>query len=316
MLYKFSEGLTEIAINELTEYDFMKNELIAGSLNVEVLKASYEALGIPEGVVTECLTESRNYRNTIEVQTDYCFGILNIIDQEDIYSPRDRVALILKKNLFLIVIIRDEDHSIDEVLQGAMQRFSPEVMTLEKLIYGFLEGTVAMDSKLLEQKEFIIEAMEEDIHDGEIEREFIGSILGFKKEVTILRNYYEQLLEISELLTENENQMFCNTELRYFQLFAAKVERLRNYCLELKENLVQVREAYSSTLDYSINSVMKMFTVVTTIFQPLTLITGWYGMNFTGMPELTWRYGYLMVILLSVVVVCFCLWWFRRKRLL
>lgn len=316
MLYKFSEGLMEIAINELTEYDFMKNELIAGSLNVEVLKASYEALGIPKGVVTECLTESRNYRNTIEVQTDYCFGILNIIDQEDIYSPRDRVALILKKNLFLIVIIRDEDHSIDEVLQGAMQRFSPEVMTLEKLIYGFLEGAVAMDSKLLEQKEFIIEAMEEDIHDGEIEREFIGSILGFKKEVTILRNYYEQLLEISELLTENENQMFCNTELRYFQLFAAKVERLRNYCLELKENLVQVREAYSSTLDYSINSVMKMFTVVTTIFQPLTLITGWYGMNFTGMPELTWRYGYLMVILLSVVVVCFCLWWFRRKRLL
>lgn len=316
MLYKFSEGLTEIAINEFTEYDFAKNELIAGSLNVEVLKASYEALGIPKGVVTECLTESRNYRNTIEVQTEYCFGILNIIDQEDIYSPRDRVALILKKNLFLIVIIRDEDHSIDEVLHGAMQRFSPEVMTLEKLIYGFLEGAVAMDSKLLEQKEFIIEAMEEDIHDGEIEREFIGSILGFKKEVTILRNYYEQLLEISELLTENENQMFCNTELRYFQLFAAKVERLRNYCLELKENLVQVREAYSSTLDYSINSVMKMFTVVTTIFQPLTLITGWYGMNFTGMPELTWRYGYLMVILLSVVVVCFCLWWFRRKRLL
>lgn len=316
MLYKFSEGLTELAINEFTEYDFAKNELIAGSLNVEVLKASYEALGIPKGVVTECLTESRNYRNTIEVQTDYCFGILNIIDQEDIYSPRDRVAMILKKNLFLIVIIRDEDHSIDEVLQGAMQRFSPEVMTLEKLIYGFLEGVVAMDSKLLEQKEFIIEAMEEDIHDGEIEREFIGSILGFKKEVTILRNYYEQLLEISELLTENENQMFCNTELRYFQLFAAKVERLRNYCLELKENLVQVREAYSSTLDYSINSVMKMFTVVTTIFQPLTLITGWYGMNFTGMPELTWRYGYLMVILLSVVVVCFCLWWFRRKRLL
>ncbi len=316
MLYKYTEGLTEIAINELTEYNFTKNELIAGSLNVEVLKASYEVFGIPEGLVTECLAESTNYRNTMDVQTDYYFGVLNIIDQEDIYSPRDRVAMILKKNLFLIVIIRDEDHSIDGVLQGAIQRFSPEVTTLEKLIYGFLDGMVAMDSKLLEQKEFVIEAMEEDIHDGEIEREFIGSILGFKKEVTILRNYYEQLLEISELLTENENQMFCNTELRYFQLFTAKVERLRNYCLELKENLVQVREAYSSTLDYSINSVMKMFTVVTTIFQPLTLITGWYGMNFIGMPELTWRYGYLMVIILSVVVVCFCLWWFRRKRLL
>ena len=51
------------------------------------------------------------------------------------------------------------------------------------------------------------------------------------------------------------------------------------------------------------NSTMKIFTVLTSIFFPLTIIVGWYGMNFIYMPELMWKYGYLYVIALSVVTV-------------
>lgn len=76
--------------------------------------------------------------------------------------------------------------------------------------------------------------------------------------MTILRNYYEQLIEVGENLAEDENNLFPVDELRYFKMFTGKVERLSNNCQMLKENLVQVREAYSSSLDYSINSVMKL----------------------------------------------------------
>ena len=51
------------------------------------------------------------------------------------------------------------------------------------------------------------------------------------------------------------------------------------------------------------NNTMKVFTIITTIFFPLTIIVGWYGMNFTHMPELTWEYGYIYVIILSVLIV-------------
>jgi cbb3-type cytochrome oxidase subunit 3 len=50
---------------------------------------------------------------------------------------------------------------------------------------------------------------------------------------------------------------------------------------------------------------MKLFTIIATIFLPLTLITGWYGMNFTSMPELTWEYGYIYVIGLFVAIIVF-----------
>jgi magnesium transporter len=59
---------------------------------------------------------------------------------------------------------------------------------------------------------------------------------------------------------------------------------------------------------------MKFFTVVTTIFLPLTLIVGWYGMNFKYMPELTWKYGYFAVIILMIAVVIACLILFKKKK--
>ena len=58
---------------------------------------------------------------------------------------------------------------------------------------------------------------------------------------------------------------------------------------------------------------MKFFTVVTSIFLPLTLIAGWYGMNLM-MSEFKWPYGYPFVIILSVVIVVFMIWLFRRNK--
>ena len=67
--------------------------------------------------------------------------------------------------------------------------------------------------------------------------------------------------------------------------------------------MAQLREAYQSQLSIQQNDLMKSFTVVTAVFLPLTLLVGWYGMNFVGMPELHWKYGYPAVILVSVGIV-------------
>ena len=61
---------------------------------------------------------------------------------------------------------------------------------------------------------------------------------------------------------------------------------------------------------------MKVLTVVTTVFLPLSLIAGWYGMNFANMPELHWSFGYPLVILFSALVVGVCIWIFRKKKFL
>lgn len=71
----------------------------------------------------------------------------------------------------------------------------------------------------------------------------------------------------------------------------------------LSRAVVHLQDAYQSFLDLKLNNTMKRFTVITTIFFPLTLIVGWYGMNFDAMPEFKWKYGYLFVIAFSISVV-------------
>ena len=83
----------------------------------------------------------------------------------------------------------------------------------------------------------------------------------------------------------------------------------------LYEELVRIREALDAALSYEQNRIMKVFTTVTTVFMPLTLITGWYGMNFEGMPELHWQYGYVFVGVISILVILVCIWFFRKKKL-
>ena len=67
-------------------------------------------------------------------------------------------------------------------------------------------------------------------------------------------------------------------------------------------------------MDLKQNDTMRILTVVTTIFLPLTLVAGWYGMNFSNMPELSWKYGYPAVIVISLVIVMICLWTMKKKK--
>ena len=82
----------------------------------------------------------------------------------------------------------------------------------------------------------------------------------------------------------------------------------------LREYAMQVQDVYQSEISIHQNNVMKFLTVVTTIFLPLTLIAGWYGMNFYNMPELGWKYGYPVVSGISLVIVAICLWFFKKKK--
>ena len=86
-----------------------------------------------------------------------------------------------------------------------------------------------------------------------------------------------------------------------------EAQLLREYCL-------QVRELFQAEIDIRQNRIMKILTIVTTIFLPLSLVAGWYSMNFVGMPELGWKYGYPAVIIVSVLVVLISLWIMKKKK--
>ena len=129
-----------------------------------------------------------------------------------------------------------------------------------------------------------------------------------------LKRYYEQLDSIFDELAENDNGLLGKQNTRRFANLGNRMERYLNAVQSLRESVAQLREAYQSQLSIQQNDLMKIFTVVTAVFLPLTLLAGWYGMNFANMPELQWKYGYPAVILMSVGIVAALVIYFKKKK--
>ena len=147
-----------------------------------------------------------------------------------------------------------------------------------------------------------------------MDRNLNRDIFRLKCRLSMLKNYFGQFASIGALLRENENHMFWQEDFEYFKVFTDKAERLLGNTKMLCEDLIHVREALDAALDYNLNSIMKVFTVVTTVFLPLSLITGWYGMNFAHMPELRWNYAYPVFLGARVIVCVLLLAFFKKKR--
>lgn len=210
--------------------------------------------------------------------------------------------------------VDDCDNSTKNKFAEAIRRFSVQSITLEKLIYAFLESLITGDNKVLEDLEYEINLLEEFVLSDRSGKDFNMELLHKKQDLVILRNYYEQLIDIGDELSENENELFFEEDLRYFKIFTDKAVRLRENVDMLRDTLVHLRDAYQSYLDLKLNQTMKVFTVVSAIFLPLTVIVGWYGMNFKSMPEYSWKYGYVFVITLSVVIALILTFLFKKKK--
>lgn len=185
--------------------------------------------------------------------------------------------------------------------------------SLERFFYDFLESLIERDLRILVEKEQELGAIEDEILEGGLEKfpDRLNDIRGYLMD---LRIHYEQMIDLGQELEENENGFFAEENLRYFRLFTERVTRLMDHVKSLRDYTVQLRELFSTQLDIRMNRIMTVLTIITAIFMPLTLIAGWYGMNFTFMPELQWKYSYPIVFLVSLTILIGGIAWFRKKK--
>ena len=198
-----------------------------------------------------------------------------------------------------------------------VQRLSREDPQRESSVggffYGFLELLVAKDLHHLQTLEDSLSRLEDQVLAGQLE-ESNPRITALRKETTVWIRYYTQLDDMVCEFLENENQYFSENDLRMFHMVEKRIGRLANEAQALREYGLQIRELLQSEIDVRQNHIMKVLTIVTTIFLPLSLVAGWYGMNFSNMPELKWRYGYPAIIGISILVVLACLWIMKKKN--
>ena len=244
------------------------------------------------------------------VNYDSLTGTFNIPDHENYTGQKKQLAFALDERGIVFV---DEDDYAESVIRDIQATKKWKLPSLERLLYDFLEETIKNDMNMLEMVEENLSGIENGIMCGDIE-EYPIQLNDIRYELLDLQKHYEHLIDLSQELEENENEFFYEENLRYFKLFTERVKRLQDTVIQLREFIVQLRDLVSEQLSIRQNKIVTLLTVITTIFMPLTLIVGWYGMNFIYMPELRSPYGYPGVILVSILIVVVLLYWFKKKR--
>ena len=169
------------------------------------------------------------------------------------------------------------------------------------------------DLRVLESYEMELEEMEERliVKDTAFSSRKLNRI---RSKVRYMMMHYDQLIDLVEELDENENGFFSEEELIYFPKLLRRIERLDSTISSIREYTLQVKDMAKEKIDLKQNSITTLLTVVTTVFMPLTLITGWYGMNFHHMPELSWPFAYPLLFVIFVVIVILMLYFFKKIK--
>ena len=212
------------------------------------------------------------------------------------------------------LIFLDDSGEVGKILKEMERNQIFDKTCVSHILFEFLEYQVKDEIEFLQKYEEKLAAMEDRIMSGKRERSDVpGAILRARKELAKISSYYGQLLNVSQTLTENYNGLLKDEECVLFHLFSGRMARLTEHGKELREYALQIREMYQVHIDMKQNHVLSFLTMVTVIFMPLTLIAGWYGMNFKNMPELNWNYGYQVCVAASIIIILIEIWYFNKN---
>ena len=235
-----------------------------------------------------------------------------LIDEGTVDHPKQVYAVycLTPETLLLITPKKDEP-----ILYKIVENTESEKDSSPQLFFlRFLEQTLRDDTEYLQKIEEECYDMEEDIFAGNCKQNTAPTMLQYRKHLLTRCFHYQQMADMSETLEKNINEMFSHKELMILEEFHSKADRLDQHCGMLREYMVQIRELYQQQIDIQQNNTMRILTIVTAIFSPLTLIAGWYGMNFVNMPELHSRYGYATIAVLCFVIILLEILYFRHKK--
>ncbi len=194
-----------------------------------------------------------------------------------------------------------------------IRKFIPETSSNEKTLYSFFVNLLKNDMDVLEDYEAIITDAEDNALSNKFD-DYLDKIITYRKELLALKHYYEQLADLFDNICINDNHIFTDDGIRHFGILANRTARLLSQVQTLRDYVTQMREAYQSQIDFQQNDIMRVFTVITGVFMPLTLLVGWYGMNFTSMKELNYKYSYPIFCFVCLIIVTLLIRYFKKKK--
>lgn len=248
-------------------------------------------------------------RPKLDYYDNYTFFVTQSLNQQTF--TREEIDFFLGEN-YIVSFHLQPSTEIEEVwnrlaVSANIEKWEPThvlYLVLDKMVDNYFPLVYKIEERLNEidqnSKGRTMEALLEDLFDTR------HHLLSLRHTITPMRDLIYRVLN-SQRITSIEGKR------EYYSDIHDHLLKLTEMIEANRELTTDIRDSYISINSHQTNHVMKVLTVITTIFMPLTFIAGLYGMNFDYMPELTWKYGYFATIGLMILVAIGMSVWFKKK---
>ncbi len=285
---------------------------VAGLHTTEPLEMAAECFGLHPLIQEDILNTDQ--RPKVDFFANYVFVVLKSlsIDKDQDAVLHGQVSVILGPNY--VLSFHDLDQNTFEPVRqrlryarGRIRALGPDYLThalIDLVVDSYIDTLEYLGDRLEDLEEEVVERPTKDtlpvIHD-------------MKLEMVLLRRSMWPLREVVGSLTRRESTLISDATIIYFRDVYDHAYQVMDTIETYRDMISGMLDIYLSSISNRLNEIMKVLTIVSTVFIPLTFVSGVYGMNFHYMPELTWRFGYPMILGIMLSILVGMLVFFHRK---
>ena len=289
---------------------------IDGLHQIDIIEKTGQHFNIHPLVLEDILNTGQ--RPKTEEYEDLIFVVLKMLyyneDEEDDEKIRsEQFSLILGTN-FLITFQEIQG----DVFKAVRERIRKPQTRIRKagcdyLAYALIDAIVDHYFLILEILGENIETLEEELLENP-GKETVETIHALKQDMIYMRKQIWPIREVVNSLVKSESSLINESTHIYFRDVYDHTIQIIDTIESYRDVLAGMLDIYLSTVSNKMNEVMKVLTIIATIFIPITFVAGIYGMNFRFMPELEWRWGYLMFWCVIAGIVGFMVGFFKKRK--
>jgi magnesium transporter len=286
---------------------------VDGLHDVDIIEQIGELFHLHPLIMEDILNTTQ--RPKAEDLEDYLFIVFRALEFDEKASEihSDQVSLIVGTNF--LISFQERGTSLFDAIRtrirvgkGRIRKSGPDY-----LAYSLLDAIVDNYFVILEKLGEQIELLEEELVTNP-KPETLTVIHRMKIHMIFMRKSVWPLREVINRLLDGESHLIEQPTMPYLRdVYDHTIHAIDT--METSRDIISgMLDIYLSSVSYRLNEIMKVLTIIATIFIPLTFLAGWYGMNFKTIPEFEWRYGYVMVICMAISIVAIMLIYFKRKH--
>jgi magnesium transporter len=257
---------------------------------------------------------SEKPRTKIDDYDRYLFLVFQIVD----FIGRQEGLKISEIDLFLssnsLVTVHYDEHRIFDYLYHRAER-DERLMArgVDFIFHGLIDTIVDNYNTTLDILEYEVDQVEEDVLTG-ADQETLNSIFTLRRDIVHLKRFVMPQTEVLSRLSRSEFTLISGKAAMYFSDIHDHLVRVNELADFHREILNSSLEVYYSSIHTKTNEIIKFLTIFTVLFAPPTFLVGLWGMNFSFMPELNWKYGYLLALFSILLVVLGLIVFFRKRK--